>query len=262
MSDLIDVQVELYPAILRRMAAGEHLASQQDDTEKLAATLLAAEAIEAERAAQAPVEKKAIDMGLGTLLLGSFAAGPIKKAINKALGNPELPTEGAELIASFRKIMQGQAEAESAKRKMLMIGLGAAGAGALAVKSLEGNQDKAAADERDEKKEDKDEEKKDEKSDKKLPPWLQKKDEKSEEKSEKKDDDKDEDDKKKSKSEKSDDDKKSDKKDEKSEKEEKDEDEKDSADVAVGNNPAGKVAVKTGSPSAHAVLSRLMKSFA
>jgi hypothetical protein len=252
MSDLIDVQVELYPTLLRRLAAGEHLASQQDDTEKLAATLLAAEAIEAEKAAQAPVEKKAIDIGLSTLLMAPFALPAIKKALNKHLGNPELPTEGAELIQAFKKIMQGQAENEAMKRKMLMLGLGAAGAGALAVKALEGKkQDKAAADEKSEKEEKKEEA--EEKSEKKLPPWLQGKSEKKDDeksKSEKSDDEK---------SEKKDDKKSDEKKDEKSEK---DEDEKDSADVAVSNNPAGKVAVKTGSPSAHAVLARLMKSFA
>lgn len=244
MRDLLDVQVDLYPTMLRRMAAGEHLASQQDDTEKLAATLLAAEAIEAERAAPAPIEKSAIDIGLGTLAIGALAAGaaPAVRLIKKIFAGPAVPEEGAELIQSFRKIIQSQQETEAMKRKMLMLGLGAAGAGALAVKALEGRrQDKAAAHEsdKDEEKSEKDE-KGEEKSDKKnLPPWLQGK-------GDKKDDDK----------------SKSEKKDEKSEKEEKDKDEKDSADVAVSNIGAGRTAVKTGSPSSRAVLDRLMKSFA
>lgn len=255
MSDLIDVQVEMYPTLLRRMAAGEHLASQQDDTEKLAATLLAAEAIEAEKAAQAPVEKQAIDIGIGTLALGALAAPKIKELLNKLRGVPLVPEESSELIKSFRKIMEAQAETRAARGKMLAIGLGAAGAGALAIKALEGKkQDKVAAHEESEKDEEKDEKGEEKKN---LPPWLKgksDKDEKSEKKEEPKSDKSDD-----KKSEKKDDKKSDEKKDEKGEK---DEDEKDSADVAVSNNPAGKVAVKTGSPSAHAVLARLMKSFA
>jgi hypothetical protein len=236
MSDLLDVQINTYPELLRRMAAGEHLASQQDDTEKLAATLLAAEAIEAEQAAQAPIEKKAID--ISTAIIGGLAIAPLKKFFAHLQGSPVVPEEGAELIQAFRKIMQGQQETEALKRKMLMVGLGAAGAGALAVKALEGKRhDKSSSDKLadhnvGDKKDDKDE-KDEEKSDKKnLPPWLQGK-------GDKKDNGK-----------------------SKSEKEEKDKDEKDSADVAVSNNGSGKVSVKTGSPSSRAVLDRLMKSFA
>lgn len=151
MSDLLDVQVELFPVLLRRLAAGERLASESDDTEKLAASLLVAEAIENQRtssedetpAEQPREEKKAVlaELGVGALL--GAAATKIKPLIQKLRGTPEIEG-GGELIKSFRDIIRSQQEAQSAKRKLLLAGVGGAAVGALATKALEKKKESSA----------------------------------------------------------------------------------------------------------------------
>lgn len=149
MSDLIDVQVQLYPEILRRMAAGEKLAGKSnDDTEKLAAALLVADAIEKDAAEPEPeIEKKAVglEIGLGSLALGAMVGPALKRGIQKLRGIPALPEGEAELVKSFRSIIEARSEADAAKRK-LMLGIGGGAlAGAAAAKLLDKKQDSKAA---------------------------------------------------------------------------------------------------------------------
>ncbi len=144
MSDLLDVQIQLYPEILRRMAAGEKLSSKTEDTDKLAATLLVAEAIEKDAAQPEPavekkaeVKKEAIAEMLGGAALGALLGPALKRGINKLRGVPALPEGEAELVKSFRSILDARAEADSAKRKLLLGVGGGALAGAAAAKLLE-----------------------------------------------------------------------------------------------------------------------------
>ena len=147
MSDLLDIQVELYPELLRRMAAGEQLPSTADDTEKTAATLLAVEAIENERAAEQPApaqEKQAIvELGLGAAL-GAALKDPLTRLMQHLQGKPAVPEAAGELIKSFRNILEERARTESARRSAVLAGLGGAAAGALAVKALEKKESAAA----------------------------------------------------------------------------------------------------------------------
>ena len=149
MSDLLSAQVDLYPQLLRRMAAGERLGSESDDTEKLAASLLVAEAIERDQAEPAPaIEKKAIglEVGLGSMALGAAIGGPLKRAIQKLRGVAALPEGEAELVKSFRTIIEERAKTDAAKNK-LMLGIGGGAlAGAAAIKLLNNkNESKAAS---------------------------------------------------------------------------------------------------------------------
>jgi hypothetical protein len=144
MSDILDVQIQLYPELLRRMAAGEKLAStESDESEKLAASMIVAEAIENERAAEAAEapahqEKKAIlEIGLGTAALLGLAAPKIKEMVQKARGVPHMPETSAELTRSFRGLLEEQAKTQAAKRTAVGAALGGAAAGALATKALE-----------------------------------------------------------------------------------------------------------------------------
>src|SRR3990170_3966382 len=129
MSDLLDIQVELYPELLRRMAAGEQLPSTADDTEKTAATLLAVEAIENERAAEQPApaqEKQAIvELGLGAAL-GAALKDPLTRLMQHLQGKPAVPEAAGELIKSFRNILEERARTESARRSAVLAGLGGA----------------------------------------------------------------------------------------------------------------------------------------
>lgn len=89
MSEFLDVQIQLYPELLRRMASGEKLASSEDkdDAEKIASTLLVAEAIENEQAAEAapaPIKKEGI--AIGTALLAGLALPHVKKMVSAARG--------------------------------------------------------------------------------------------------------------------------------------------------------------------------------
>lgn len=152
MSDLLSVQVELYPELLRRLASGERLASEADDTEKLAASLLVAEAIEAERAQEvAPEQEKnaiGVELGVGSgLALGAALGGPLRRAIAKLRGEPAIPEQAAELMKSFRSIMDARSEADAARRKLLIAGAGGVAAGATAVKMLDSKKESKAASE-------------------------------------------------------------------------------------------------------------------
>ena len=143
MKDLLDVQVEMYPTILRGIASGEKIASDADEQEKIAATLLVAEALEEQKE---PQEKKAlVEAGLGAAL-GALAAGPLKKAIQKLHGEPEVPEAAGELLKSFRKILESQEAAAKARRGAVLAGLGGEVLGAGAVKALEHKEEKAAED--------------------------------------------------------------------------------------------------------------------
>lgn len=150
MSDLLDMQVRYYPEILRRMAAGEKLSIASDENEKLAAAMLVVEALENEKKAEAAPaqEKKAIDIGLGTLALMGVAAptvvGAAKKFITKVRGEPAIPESAEELIKSFRKIMEEREKVQATKRMAIAAGLGGAAAGALAVKALGRNEKKSS----------------------------------------------------------------------------------------------------------------------
>jgi hypothetical protein len=145
MSDLLDMQVRYYPEILRRMAAGEKLSTASGEEEKLAAAILVAEALENEKRAEADPsdgqEKKAIEVGLGTLsLLGlavptALRAG--KKIIQKARGEAAIPEEAGELLKSFKKLVEEREKTQAAKRMAIAAGLGGAAVGALATKALE-----------------------------------------------------------------------------------------------------------------------------
>jgi hypothetical protein len=140
MSDILDVQIQLYPELLRRMAAGEKLSSstESDDAEKLAATMLVAEAIENEQAAAEPQEKKAIlEIGLGTAALVGLAAPKIKELVQKARGVPHMPETSAELTKSFRSLLEEQAKTQAAKRTAVGAAVGGAAVGALATKAVE-----------------------------------------------------------------------------------------------------------------------------
>lgn len=207
MSDILDVQIGMYPTILRRMAAGERLSVDGDETEHLAAALLVSEMTKA----------------------SSFAGNEQKDPTVARLDLKDKygPKAGRVLATAHSLLTGGGSKVSSA------VATG---------KIAEDKKDLPAFLKKDdEKSESKSEKKDDEKGEKKnLPPWLKGKSEKKDEKSESK----------------------SDEKDEKSEKEEKDEDEKDSADVAVSNIGTAEPAEKTGSPSARAVLDRLLKSFA
>lgn len=142
MSDLLDIQVQVYPEILRRMAAGEKLSAASDENEKLAAAMLVAEALENEKKAEAAPaqEKKAIDIGLGTLALLGLAtptvAGGVKKLITQARGEPVIPEAAGEILKSFRKIIEEREKADVAKRMAIAAGLGGVAAGAIAAKAL------------------------------------------------------------------------------------------------------------------------------
>jgi hypothetical protein len=203
MSDLLDVQIGMYPTILRRMAAGERLSVDGDETEHLAAALLVSEMTKA----------------------SSFAGNEQKDPVVTRLEMKDKygPKVGGALAFAHKL-------RESASPKMSSV--------VEPDKISEDKKELPAFLKKDDEKSEKKDDEKDEK--KNLPPWLKGKSEKKDEKSESK----------------------SDEKDEKSEKEEKDEDEKNSADVAVSNIDAVESAEKTDSPSAHAVLSRLLKSFA
>ena len=150
MSDLLDMQVRVYPEILRRMAAGEKLSAASDENEKLAAAMLVAEALENEKKAEAPAgqEKKAIEVGLGTLgLLGLAAPTAIragKKIMQKARGEATIPEEAGELLKSFRKLVEEREKTQAAKRMAIAAGLGGAAVGALATKALEKKEEQPA----------------------------------------------------------------------------------------------------------------------
>jgi len=153
MSDLLDVEVQLYPELLRRLAAGERLASAGDEQEKIAATALVVEAIEHEKKAQnekpeKQIEKKALLPELLAMGAGLALAGPAKKMIQTMRGEPAIPEQAQELMKSFRRILEERAAAESARRKLLLTGIGGAAAGALAVKALEKKEDSKAAEEK------------------------------------------------------------------------------------------------------------------
>lgn len=159
MSDFIDVEVQLYPELLRRLAAGERLASSSDEAEKIAATALVVEAIENEKKAQEPapaaIEKQAIvgevALGLTNLMpvsagvgAGLLSAGPLKKLIQAARGKPAIPEETAEILKSFRSIVQERAATEAARRNAVLMGAAGVGAGALAMKALSKSKDESS----------------------------------------------------------------------------------------------------------------------
>lgn len=150
MSDLLSVQVDLYPQLLRRMAAGERLGSEADETEKLAASLLVAEAIEKDQAEAsvektAEVKKEAIAELIAGGALGALIGPALKRGIQKLRGVPALPEGEAELVKSFRSIIDARSEADAAKRKLLLGIGGGALAGAAAIKALDSKKEKAAA---------------------------------------------------------------------------------------------------------------------
>lgn len=147
MSDLLDVQVRCYPEILRRLAAGEKIASSSSEAEKLAATMLVVEALENEKRAQpAPVaEKKAVDVSLLTLGLGALALPQMKAIVQKLRGEPAVPEAAEQLLKSFRTIIDERAKAEVAKRTAVLAGLGGAAAGAAAVKLLDKSKDEKSS---------------------------------------------------------------------------------------------------------------------
>lgn len=152
MSDLLGIQVQAYPEILRRMAAGEKLSAASDDQEKLAAAMLVVEALENEKkAGAAPAdghEKKALVPELmGGAALGALLKRPVGEAIKKMRGEPAIPEAAEELIKSFRKILEEREKAQAAKRMAVAAGLGGAAAGALAVKALDKG-DKKSSDDR------------------------------------------------------------------------------------------------------------------
>lgn len=77
-----DLEIRLYPELLRRMAAGERLASSGDEAEKLAATALVVEALESEKVAQPDKAASlinpnvSVNIGQGTLAsAGAAVAG-------------------------------------------------------------------------------------------------------------------------------------------------------------------------------------------
>lgn len=257
MTDFFNKEAELYPEILRRLAAGERLGTAADETEKMAAALLVAEALENEKAADAapgePAQEKIalVELGLGALL-GGLAAGPVRRAIQKMRGEPDIPEHASQLLRSFREILEERQAAEAAKKKLLATGLIGAGAGALAAKALLGKKEEPAAKaasagtstvkvsaEDDEKSEGKDK--------KELPAFLR-------EKSDKDEDDKEKDE-KGEKGEKPEKDKKNG--DEKSEKDDKSDEKKESSSPAAVLAKAG-----AGAPGARAILDRVLKSLA
>ncbi len=164
-----ETEVQLYPELLRRLAAGERLASRQDETEKLAATALAVEALENQKTAQPKNghDKEALVTELG---IGALIGHAAPKIVRKLRGEPDVPETAAELMKSFRRILQEKEKAEAAKRMAVATGIGGAVAGGLAVKALDKDKKEAA---------DKDDDKKDEKK-KGAPPWVKDKEEKKE----------------------------------------------------------------------------------
>lgn len=147
---LLDEQVAVYPEVLRRMAAGERLASDQGENEKLAATMLVVEGMEKERAAakqaeeKPAAEKKAIvELALGTAL-GAALKGPASRLLKKMRGEPAVPEEAAELLKGFRRIYDAREAERLAKRQVFGAAVGGAGLGVLGMKALE-KKEKAAA---------------------------------------------------------------------------------------------------------------------
>jgi hypothetical protein len=146
---LLDEQVRVYPELLKRMAAGERLASDQGETEKLAATMLVVESIEKEQAAKKAEEKPEIkkeaivELGIGAAL-GAALKGPVGRMVRRMRGEPQVPEEAAELLKGFRRIYEAREAERLAKRKVLGAAVGGAGLGVLATKALE-KKDKAAA---------------------------------------------------------------------------------------------------------------------
>lgn len=259
MKNLLDVQVELYPELLRRLAAGEKFSAAVDDEgEKLAAVALVVEALENEIAAEAsgekrPQEKTALIGALEGLAAGALLAGPVSKGIKALRGEPQIPEHAQELLKSFRTILESRRAEDLAKRRLGMAAVGGAAAGALAVKALEKKDEaKAAADEsEDDEKKKKLEElrakaKEERGADKEVPPFMKKDDDKDEdkkdEKSEKSDEKKDE-----SKSE-----KKDDKKDEKREEKEEEREEADEAKEGAVKAAAA--------PGTSALIDRILKN--
>jgi hypothetical protein len=146
MTVLLDKEIELYPELLRRLAAGERLASASDEAEKLGATMLAAEAIENEKAKDAPAQEKTaiVELGIGAVL-GAALKEPVKSLIRKLRGEPVVPETAEELMKSFRKILEEREKTEAARRAAIVTGLLGAGAGALAVKALSKKEESKAA---------------------------------------------------------------------------------------------------------------------
>lgn len=149
MSDLIDIQIRSYPEILRRLAAGERIASAGDDVEKLAATALVVEAIENERAAEhiAPEHSKEAvvpELAAGAAL-GAVFKEPVRRMLRRARGLPEIPEQNLELLRGFRQIIEAKDEAASARRKTLLALAGGAAAGVVATKVLSKKDEKSSA---------------------------------------------------------------------------------------------------------------------
>lgn len=140
----LDIQVELYPQVLRRLAAGEHLASMQDDLEKIGAISLIVEALEKEAKNQ-PVNgngavngatKEAIDP-ISAIVGGAAGAalkGPIGRGIAKLRG--KAVPESEEIFSLVRKTLQEEEKARAARTKMIAAGAAGLGLGALATKAL------------------------------------------------------------------------------------------------------------------------------
>lgn len=147
--DLLDLQVQLYPDLLRRMASGEKLSSSpdKDEAEKIASTLLVAEAIENEKAAEeahahaAPIRKEGI--ALTTALLAGLAMPHVVKGVKAMRGIPAVPESVEQLSKSFRTILEEQAATQAAKRKAVGAAVGGAAVGALATKAVENKKQEA-----------------------------------------------------------------------------------------------------------------------
>lgn len=147
-AEFLDVQIQLYPELLRRMASGEKLASAEDkeDAEKIASTLLVAEAIENEQAAEAasapaPIKKEGI--ALTTALLAGLAMPHVVKGVKSMRGIPAVPESVEQLSKSFRTILEERAATEAAKRKAVGAAVGGAAVGALATKAVENKKHEA-----------------------------------------------------------------------------------------------------------------------
>lgn len=150
-----DLELTLYPELLRRLAAGERLVSDSASAEKLAATALVVEQMEA-KLAEAPVEKTAIvgeiAFGLGSMmpittgmLVGAGIKEPVKRMIMKMRGEAAVPEQASELLKSFRSILEARKAEAAAKSKAIAAGLLGAAGGAAAIKLLEKKEDAGAA---------------------------------------------------------------------------------------------------------------------
>lgn len=151
MTTNLQTQVELYPQVLRRLAGGEHLASMQDEVEKLGATMLVVEALEKEAGNQANGHAKEAVDPISLILggaVGAAAKSPIARALARRRGKEILPEYASEVLSAARKTMEAEQAARAARATAVAAGFGGAAGGALLTRALMKKETAAKPDEK------------------------------------------------------------------------------------------------------------------